>query len=157
MGCCCTAPVTAPFRVFTCTRGNGTYPKGLGVARAVHCLPPRARNACALLPEVEEAIMPPAEPPVRALCMVSLFRVQPEESSPEVVADAARRSGGGSCAELETASSSESARPGARRQPSLVLPRCPFVLLYIRISRDGVRFREVTNCSGRRVDVCAGF
>jgi hypothetical protein len=158
MGCCRTAPATAPFRVFTRTRGNGTYPKGLGVTRAAFCLPPRARrNACALLPELEEAITPPAEPPVRALCAVSLFRVQAEKRSPEVAADATGRSGGASCAELETASISESARRGAFREPSLAPPRCPFVLLYIRLSRDGVRFREVTNCSGRRVDVCAGF
>jgi hypothetical protein len=145
----------APFRVFTLTRGNGTYPKGLVVTRAALCLPPRVRNACALLPEVEESITPAAKPPVRALCVVSLFRVRPEE--PEVDADTAGRISGASCAGLETASISESARPGARRRPSLAPPWRPSRLLYIRLSRDGVRFSEVTNCSGWRVDVCVGL
>ncbi len=149
---------TAPCRIFTHTRGSGTYPNGLGGPRATLCLPPRARNACALRPEASAAAAEPPAVPSRALCAVALFHVRLEERSPDVAAAVGRVGfgfGEASRAELETASisESESAWVGAR-EPSLAPP---FLRGYIRLSRDGVRFRDVTNCSGRRVDVCAGF
>ena len=151
---------TAPWCIFTHTRGSGTYPNGLGGPRATLCLPPRARNACAALrPEASAAAAEPSAVPSRALCAVALFHVRLEERSPEVAAAVGRVGfgfGEASCAEFETAkiSESESAWAWGAREPSLLAP--PFLRGYIRLSRDG-RFRDVTNCSGRRVDVCAGF
>jgi hypothetical protein len=98
-----------PAAFFTHTSGNGPYSKGLvGGSRAVPCLRSWPRNACALLPDASAG----AEPPVRSLGLVCLFRVQVrfEKRLPEA-ASVAGRSHEVSCAgfKLEASRMPESA------------------------------------------------